>query len=85
MPVLTGVERIPWDVSYEGDDATAMEVTGFEDEWEPNPTASAGGPWYGGWWVAVFGKRFGSKPTDLKSIHIGEVRCCRGLCLSNLP
>ena len=82
LPVLTGVERIPWDVSYEGDDATAMEVMGHEEEWEPNPTASAGGPWYGGWWVAVLGKRFGAKPTDLKSIHIGEVRCRREMWLS---
>ncbi len=32
--------------------------------------------------MGVYGKRFGSKPADLKSIHIGEVRCRRELWLS---
>ena len=61
----------------------AAQVMGAEENWEPNPTASAGGPWYGGWWVGVYGKRFGDKPTDLTSIHIGDVRCRRELWLSS--
>ena len=44
-PVLTGVERIDWEVSLDNAE-TAMEMLGREEDWEPNPTASAAGPWY---------------------------------------
>ena len=80
-PELTGVERIEYEVKFDEHD-TALEVTGAEDDWQPNPFASASGPWYGGWWVGVYGKRLGSKPTALKGISIGGVRCRRELWLS---
>ena len=31
IPVLTGVEKIEWDMSFDGD--TAMEVMGAEENW----------------------------------------------------
>jgi hypothetical protein len=43
-PELTGVERIDYEVSFDEGD-TAMEMLGREEDWEPNPFASAGGPW----------------------------------------
>lgn len=44
-PELTGVERIDYEVSFEEGEDTAMEMLGREEDWEPNPFASAGGPW----------------------------------------
>eukprot|EP00961_Rhodomonas_salina_P201297 2715370-Rhodomonas_salina.1 len=60
-----------------------MEIVGGEENWEPNPKASAHGPWYGGWWVGVYGRNFGEKTADLKSIEIGGVRCRREVWLSD--
>mmetsp|Transcript_6729 Transcript_6729/g.15523 ORF Transcript_6729/g.15523 Transcript_6729/m.15523 type:complete len:950 (-) Transcript_6729:93-2942(-) len=80
-PMVSGVEKIDWDLSADGDDK--MEVVGSEeDRWVPNPQASASGPWYGGWWVGIYGKNLGKGHGDLDRVLIGDVRCRREVWLS---
>ena len=81
IPMLSGVEKIDWDLSSDGDES--MEVVGNEeDRWVPNPHASASGPWYGGWWVGIYGKNLGKGHGDLEKVLIGDVRCRREVWLS---
>uniref|UniRef100_A0A6T7TMM8 PDZ domain-containing protein n=1 Tax=Hanusia phi TaxID=3032 RepID=A0A6T7TMM8_9CRYP len=78
--MITGVQVIEYEQQV--DDSIVLDGSEEKDV-KLNPRGAAMGPWYGGWWMVVYGKNLGRSAGDLDLILVGNATCKRSVWLSS--
>ena len=83
FPAVTGVQYLKYEAQAE--EETILDghtAVGDDSDWKPNNYGGALGPWFGGWWIAVYGKNLGNSQKDLYDIRVGDLACRKSVWLS---
>jgi hypothetical protein len=83
FPAVTGIQYIKYE--SQADEETVLDghtAVGDDAEWKPNKFGGALGPWFGGWWIAVYGKNLGKSQKDLYDVRVGDLACRKSVWLS---
>ena len=83
FPAVTGIQYMRYE--NQAEEETILDghtAVGDDSDWQPTPFGGALGPWFGGWWIAVYGKNLGKKSQDLDHVRIGDVPCRKSVWLS---
>jgi len=82
---VTGIQFMKYE--QQADEATTIldghTAVGDDSDWKPTLYGGALGPWYGGWWIAVYGKNLGKSQMDLGDVRVGDLACRKSVWLSS--
>jgi hypothetical protein len=85
FPAVTGIQYMKYE-NQADETMTTLDghtAVGDDSDWKPTLHGSALGPWFGGWWIAVYGKNLGKSQADLQDVRIGDLACRKSVWLSS--
>ena len=84
FPAVTGVQYMKYE--QQADEHTTLDghtAVGDDSDWKPKLYGGAMGPWFGGWWIAIYGKNLGKSQAELQDVRIGDLACRKSVWLSS--
>ena len=85
FPAVTGIQYMKYE-NQADETMTTLDghtAVGDDSDWKPTLYGGALGPWFGGWWIAVYGKNLGKSQADLLDVRIGDLACRKSVWLSS--